>query len=153
MKIYLETTVPNFLFAEDATEKRDATREFWNWLRLGTEQVFTSELVIEELKRTPDPMHRRRLLTALDELEITVLTADARVRGFADLLAACGAVPVRLREDAFPIAIAAVCEMNILASWNLKHIVKLRTMTAVNDLCLTYGLQPPRILTPQAIVP
>ena len=34
MRLYLETTVPNFLFAEDAPDKRRATEVFFDWLRI-----------------------------------------------------------------------------------------------------------------------
>jgi len=32
MRLYIETTVPNFLFADDAPEKKAATEEFFKWL-------------------------------------------------------------------------------------------------------------------------
>jgi len=39
MKLYLETSVPNFLFAEDAPEKRRVTEMFFKWLKLSDHQV------------------------------------------------------------------------------------------------------------------
>jgi hypothetical protein len=32
LSLYIETTVPNFLFADDAPEKKAATEEFFKWL-------------------------------------------------------------------------------------------------------------------------
>ncbi len=152
MKIYLETTVPNFLFADDAPQKRDATLVFWNWLKLGTEEIYTSERVLQELYRTT-PEKQKKMLAALQELELTVLQADTKAVAFADPLIARGVIPIRFYEDALHIAIAVVNEMDVLASWNLQHIVKLKTMTAVNELCDARRLRPPRILTPEEIVP
>ena len=44
MRLYLETTVPNFLFAEDAPDKRQATEVFFDWLRVASDELFVSIL-------------------------------------------------------------------------------------------------------------
>ena len=44
MRLYLETTVPNFLFANDAPEKRQVTEIFFNWLRVSSDELFVSSL-------------------------------------------------------------------------------------------------------------
>ena len=36
MRLYLETTVPNFLFADDAPDKRRATEVFFTSIRIHT---------------------------------------------------------------------------------------------------------------------
>ncbi len=152
MKIYLETSVPNFLFADDAPEKRDATREFWRWLKLSDHEIFTSEIALGELGRAPEPK-REKVLAALQDVSATILTFDARARGVAERLVRTGVVPGRFLIDAQHIAVAVVNQMDVLASWNLEHIVKLKTVAAVNELCISYGLRPPSIHTPQEIVP
>lgn len=152
MKIYLETSVPNFLFAEDAPEKRDATREFWHWLRMGTEEVFVSQLVFSEINDAPDTM-KARLKAVLDEIHPAVLDLDEPVVNLANLFMRRGIVPMKYSDDALHVAVAVVNEMDVLASWNLRHIVKLKTITAVNQVCLEYGLKPIRIHTPQEILP
>ncbi len=47
MKLYIETTVPNFLFADDAPENKAATEEFFKWLKICGDELFTSALVLE----------------------------------------------------------------------------------------------------------
>ena len=70
MKLYLETTVPNFLFADDAPEKQNATKVFFDWLEISPDKLYTSELVFTELERTPERSLRQKLLTALSNLEM-----------------------------------------------------------------------------------
>jgi predicted nucleic acid-binding protein len=152
MKIYLETSVPNFLFAEDAPERQNKTRIFWEWLKLGTEQVFVSQLVLDEIADAPEAK-RVRLETALRELNPTVLSVDERAVGLADLLVRRGVVPARFSDDALHLAVALLNEIDVLASWNLEHIVKLKTVMAVNLVCVEYGFKPLRIHTPQEIAP
>ena len=44
MKIYLETSVINFLFAEDAPKKMEITQEFFNLIN--EYDIFISDIVI-----------------------------------------------------------------------------------------------------------
>ena len=152
MKIYLETTVPNFLFAEDAPEKQEATTAFWRWLKLSNAEVFISQIVLDEIVAAP-PARRAQLLAALEEVDCAVLQLNSQAVGVADRLVRAGIVPVRYADDARHIAVALVYEMDVLASWNFQHIVKLKTMAAVSELAAAYGLKPPRLLTPQEILP
>jgi hypothetical protein len=46
MKLYLETTVPSFLFADDAPEKQEVTRQFFKWLAISPDKLYISELVL-----------------------------------------------------------------------------------------------------------
>ncbi|MFH1004843.1 MAG: hypothetical protein V1781_05045 [Bacteroidota bacterium] len=49
LKIYLDTSVPNFLFADDAPEKKDITIDFFeNFIGKGKYHAFISEFVIAE---------------------------------------------------------------------------------------------------------
>ncbi len=152
MKIYLETTVPNFLFADDAPEKQEATQAFWQWLKLSHADVFISQIVLDEIVAAP-PAKREQLLAALEEIDCRVLELNPQVVGLADYLVRSGIVPAKHADDARHIAVALVHEMDLLASWNLQHIVKLKTMAAVSELAAAYGYRPPRILTPQEILP
>jgi hypothetical protein len=152
MRIYLETSTVNFLFAEDDPERRDATETFWRWLRLSGQSAFTSEVALAEIARAP-AAKREKLLGAFRDVDAEVLALDPAAIGFADRLVGMGAVPARFLLDARHVAVAVVAGMDVLASWNLEHIVKLKTQRAVSQLCVEYGLKPVQIHTPQEIVP
>ena len=65
MKLYIETTVPNFLFVDDAPDKKAITEEFYKWIRISTDTLDVSELVLAEIHRAQPPL-RTRLLDAVD---------------------------------------------------------------------------------------
>jgi hypothetical protein len=44
-KLYLETSVWNFLFADDAPEKKKATEKFFSEVKAGKYEIFISETV------------------------------------------------------------------------------------------------------------
>ncbi len=52
MKLYLETPVINFLFAEDAPEKRKITQEFFNIIN--EYEIFISDIVLLEVEHAPE---------------------------------------------------------------------------------------------------
>ena len=55
MRLCLETTVPNFLFADDAPDKRRATEVFFSWLQVASDELFVSTLVEDEIAACPEP--------------------------------------------------------------------------------------------------
>ena len=82
LSLYIETTVPNFLFADDAPEKKAATEEFFKWLKICRDELFTSALVLEELEAAPQPL-RAKLLKALHTVPCEVLPITEEQRGLA----------------------------------------------------------------------
>ena len=49
LKIYLDTSVINFLFADDAPEKKETTHRFIEKIKQGEYEIFLSDVVIEEI--------------------------------------------------------------------------------------------------------
>jgi hypothetical protein len=92
MKLYIETSVPNMLFAEDAPEKRAATEVFFEWLRVTDDDLFSSQVVKKEIDRAPEPK-RTRMIQAFAGLPITVLDITDKAVG----LATCTCVKVSRR--------------------------------------------------------
>ena len=72
MRLYLETTVPNFLFADDAPDKRRATEVFFDWLRVAADELFVSTLVEDEIAACTEPK-RSQMISVLRALPLQVL--------------------------------------------------------------------------------
>ena len=67
IKIYLDTSALNFLFADDAPEKKEITLDFFeNFIKTGIYQAFISDFVIQEINQTSDLEKRGRLLRVID---------------------------------------------------------------------------------------
>jgi len=127
LRIYLDTSVINFLFADDSPDFQKATVEFFD-KHARKYELYASEVVRLEIGRTPDPSHRQKLLDVLAQHPITMLTDEAHdeIEDLADLYVRKGVIPVNNREDAFHVAYATVHEMDILLSWNFKHLANVR---------------------------
>ena len=52
----------------------------------------------------------------------------------------------------FLIAVATVNDMDVVVSWNLEHIVKLKTRQAVNGINSLFGYKGIEISTPEEVL-
>jgi len=64
LKIYLDTSVINFLFADDAPDYMKATIDFFDNY-LNEFDAYISDVVLAEIKRTPDAQKRASLFDIL----------------------------------------------------------------------------------------
>lgn len=62
-----------------------------------------------------------------------------------------GAVGLRMRADALHIALATAARVDVLVSWNFKHIVNLKRIHAYNAVNLKRGYPLLEIRTPREV--
>ncbi len=63
LSFYLDTTIPNYLFADDTPRERDITKQFWKEIKKDKYNVFISRLVVDEIERTSDLDRRKRFIS------------------------------------------------------------------------------------------
>ena len=137
-QLYLETSVWNFYFADDAPEKKDVTRTFFNKIKEGEYEIFISDVVIEEIgKATANK--RRLLLEIIAKYSPNKLPVDEEVVELAQKYISDGVLSANKIEDAMHAAVATVFEMDALISWNLKHLANLKKMEMINGINMKEG--------------
>lgn len=153
LKLYLDTSVISFYYAEDAPEKMPVTREFFGEILAKDKyEVCLSSLVIEELEKTSDLDHRARLLTFANQLDAEVFSLTEEINQIADQFVKEGYIPVKYKEDAVHLAFALSHNVDYIVSWNFKHIVRPRTKDAVRIIAIKEGFRETKILTPEEVV-
>jgi len=153
LKLYLETSVWNFLFAEDAPEQRDKTKIFFDEIKEGKYEIYISPLVITEIERTIDKKKRAVLLDTIRKYRPKELTGrEDENSELATQYLKNKVVPQKYKDDATHIAIAVVHQMDVMVSWNLRHIVKLATRTKVNGINKLEGYKEIEICTPEEVI-
>jgi hypothetical protein len=146
-KLYLDTSVISHLNAPDVPEKMRDTLRLWEDIRMGLYEVFISDLTIAEMDACPEPK-KAFMFSKLAEVEYTNLVRDNEAKRLSEQYYLAGGLPPKSREDAQHIAIATVNDCDIILSWNFKHIVNLRAMTAVEDVNRQRHYKHIRILSP-----
>ncbi len=152
LSIYLDTAVLSFCFADDSPKERDITKEFFEEMRKDRIQTFISEIVVGEINNAPEPK-KSKLLNLINKYNLRVLPLDQECEDLADRYVKHKIIPLRYRDDAVHIAIAIINRVDVIISWNLKHMVKLRTIHAVNSINKESGYKEIDIRTAEEVLP
>ncbi len=147
MKLYLETSVPNFLFAEDAPEKQEITKKFFK-NDIKKYELFLSDLVLDEIAKSPKEK-KEKMQEVISKLKFKELKVDDESEQLAKKYIQARIIPERYKNDALHIAIAVVNDIDVIVSWNMRHIVKLKTIIGVNKINKELNYREILINTPE----
>jgi len=150
-RLYLETSVWNFCFADDAPEKKEITLQFFARVRQGVYRVYISDTVLEEIAQAP-LVKRERLLAVIADISPELLEIDDDVLILARRYLREGILPMHKLEDAVHAAVATIHEVDALISWNLKHLANFRKMELINSINMWEGyLKKLELITPMEV--
>lgn len=151
LKLYLDTSVWNFFFADDAPEKRDVTKEFFDLVKQGQYEVFISEVVFKEINKASEPK-KVQLGELIKTCPVIELDVTEEVEELAKSYMDRGIVPEKKEDDALHVAIATVAEMDALITWNFQHLANLRKSELFYSVSLEKGyLKKLEIVTPMEV--
>jgi len=138
LKLYLETSVWNFYFADDAPEKKEITLQFFEQVKKGKYEIFLSEIVFQEISNAP--VEKMTLLIDLiKEYQPGNLDINAEILDLSRKYIIEKAIPDKAVNDSQHAAIATFYEIDALISWNLKHLANLNRMEKINGINLKEG--------------
>ena len=95
----------------------------------GEVTLVLSAVTLQELERAPQAVRNVLRAVGADNLEVIAITGE--IRELADRYVESGALGKGMRADAQHIAAATVSGVDVLASWNFRHMVNLRADPAV----------------------
>jgi len=152
-RVYLETSVISYLTARPSRDvvlafQQAATKLWWQEHR-PLFDVFVSELVDDEIEQGDANAVRRRQESVI-MLERKPVTSEAIA--LADRLLHAHALPRNAKGDAMHVALAAVHEMDILLTWNCRHIANDAMEPKIVATIVEANYKPPRITTPEKVL-
>lgn len=131
LKIYLDTSIINFLFADDAPEKQEVTIDFFdNYINVY--EVYISQVVIDEINQTNDLVKKRDLLQVISKynLKFVNIGINEEVIYLAELYLKNNILPKKSIADSLHIALCVINKIEILLSWNYKHLANINKKKA-----------------------
>jgi hypothetical protein len=158
LKLYLDTSVPNFLFADDSPEKMEITKDlFDNFLKPSIYLSYVSLVVIAEIEETKDIIKKAKLFNILKEYPIELLdyseSEEKEIQDLAYKYIEKNIVPEKKLADAFHIAISVVKRIDCLVSWNYKHLANINKENRIKLVNWELGYRHDlRIITPLELV-
>ena len=94
----------------------------------------------------------KKLLSAIRENNVKVWLADVRVKRLANSYVERGIIPLEFSPDAEHIAAASILAVDVMVSWNLRHIVNFRTKLTVQEINSQLGYKVPAIVRPDEMI-
>lgn len=151
LKLYLETSVWNFCFADDAPEKKEITLQFFNQIKQGEYEIFISDIVLTEIAKASEEKNAQ-LSELIAEYQPKKLETNDEIIFLSEKYIQEGALPERAEFDSQHAAIATFHEIDVLISWNLKHLANLKRMKKINSINLKEGyIKQLELMTPMEV--
>jgi hypothetical protein len=153
MRIYIESTIPSYVVARPSRDsikamRQQLTKDWWERKRLEHE-LFTSETVLEEIGYGELEMAQKRLSLVAG---ITLLPVTAQTEALTRHFLESGILPSDADSDAAHIALATIYKMDILLTWNCKHIANPFIQSALRRLTMDFGRELPELRTPDDLL-
>ncbi len=147
-RIYLDTSViggcfdPEFsVFSVELFQ--EIAREFF--------VPVISQVTIDEIMSAPSIV-REKLKAVLGLAHTEVVSHSSEFTELAEAYIKEKAIPSKFREDATHIAIATIQKVDVLVSWNFKHIVNLRRIHLFNAVNIKLGYPTLEIRSPREVI-
>ena len=146
-RIYIDTSIVGGYFDD---EFKEATIKLFERLENNEVIFIVSDLLDLELINAPAQVREHLLKYAADKFERIELTEDAIK--LADTYILEKVVGRTSLEDCRHIALATIHKVDVLASWNFKHIVNLDRIKGYNSVNLRLGYSMIEIRSPKDLV-
>ena len=146
-RIYIDTSVVGGYFDE---EFKDATRELFKHFENKEIKFVVSNLLDLELLGAPKEVRELLYKFPVDNFERVELTEEAII--LADTYIAEKVVGKISLEDCRHIALATINKVDVLASWNFKHIVNLDRIKGYNSVNYRLGYPMIEIRSPKDLI-
>ena len=128
--------------------RQQLTRDWWD-LQREQHQLFTPQVVLDEIAAGERAMAERRLELMADT---TLLDLTDEANALTKEILGSGLLPATADRDAAHIALASVHEMDMLLTWNCRHIANAAIVGRLRKLVAKQGYTLPEIYTPDELM-
>ena len=143
LRVYADTSVFGGCFDEKFSE---ASVRFFEQVRDGTFTLVISDVTLEELD--PAPHFVRSLLESVPAGHLEQVTTSGDSKRLQSAYLEARVVGAACENDAAHIALATIALVDIIVSWNFKHIVNYEKIMGYEGINASHGYRSPRIYSP-----
>lgn len=144
--VYIETTIPSYYHDRRPELIRDVerTREWWDRERQEYE-CFISAVVVDELSEGEYPFKKecQELVGSIPRLEI-----NEEILEIAEVYWKHGLMSRSPLRDAWHLAIVSYYRIDVLLTWNCRHLANVNKVQHLRRLNLLMDLGVPLLVTP-----
>ena len=151
-RLYLDTSVISMIDAPVAPDKEAITKEFFRQVveRQDEFELLLSPIVDGELQNAP-PDKRALVAALLESIPHTLLPERKEAVELANRYVDGNVLGRRHIKDLTHIAYAVISRCDYIISWNMKHFVRIQTISRVNAVNFENHYPTIMIVTPEFI--
>lgn len=147
MKLYIDTSVfGGYYDVEFETPSRKLFKEIFNL----EHSIAISNITLNELEKSPEKV--RLLMNKVLKLDVELLNIDKEVEVLAKHYIKEKIVSEKYLLDAYHIAVGTINRVDVIVSWNFKHMVNILRIKSYNSVNLKYGYGIIDIRSPLEII-
>lgn len=147
LRVYVDTSVIGGCFDEEFME---ASHGLISVAKAGDVRLVVSDTTLAELSGAPEPV--RAIILELPTACVEYIEQNIETEALSMEYVRQKVVSVRMLADAMHIAAATVARVDVLVSWNFKHIVNLDRIRGFNAVNLRAGYPTLEIRSPSEIM-
>lgn len=147
LRVYVDTSVVGGYFD---IEFEEWSKALVNDFRAGRYQAVVSNVVAREIAAAPDFV--RELYAEMLSWPAEIVSVDEEALSLLAQYKAHGVLSNKFLEDMLHIALATIADVDVLVSWNFKHIVRLDKIRLFNAVNLEQGYKPLTIYSPREVI-
>jgi predicted nucleic acid-binding protein len=150
-RLYLDTSVIGALYDTEDPKRVNIAKTLQEKIEKGDYEAYISRLFLEEIMKAPEDI-REDLISVIKALNLPILEEVPEILKLAEIFVEEGIIPEKYRDDARHIAIAVFYQLDLLVSWNYKHMVNVRVKNQVNSVSLRMGYKRLDIVSPEEVI-
>ena len=147
LKIYIDTSVIGGCFDDEFSEW---SNKLFDEFIEGKKIAEISETTIEELANAPNYIKEK--INEIPDKNILFISKDEDTEFLSSKYIELNVISKKYINDAIHIAIAVVNKIDVLVSWNFKHIVNLDRIRKYNSVNIMYGYNLLEIRNPKEVI-
>ncbi len=131
-------------------------KEFQEWsnglladIKAGKFSLFLSELSDAEVQDAPEEV--KKIYLEFRNCAKSILELNSEAIELADAYLNHGILTTNYRNDARHIALATIVGVDVLVSWNFKHVVHFEKIRKFNAVNIEMGYKPISIFSPREV--
>ena len=146
-RVYIDTSVVGGYFDDEFSAD---TKKLFERIINEDFKVYLSE--ISRLELLPAPKHVQEVINLIPPKSLIILEFTDESKQLAELYVNEKILGAASMDDAYHIAIATVNRIDVLLSWNFKHIVNWDKIRLFNAINMKLGYPPIEIRSPKELL-
>ena len=152
LKVYVDTSVLGAVYDTEDPSRVAVTKQLLSILKKRQEYMpFISNVVLEEIEEAPLNI-RNDLKHMVDIFSLEIIYETETCVTLVEEYVKKKIIPRKYRDDARHIAVAVLHDVDVIITWNCKHMAQVEKKRMINAVNMMLGYRQIDIVTPLEVV-